>query len=521
MAVNSPNSPRQKMINLMYLVFIGMLALNVSTEVLDGFELVEASLLRSVKSATQRNDKIFADLSDAYLANKTKASVWYEKGSEVKARSDSLFNYAQDLKNRIVIKADGKNGNPEKLKHPDDLNAAYEVMFEHGKNDGSRLKSQIDSYREYIATMVTNPSIKNIIESNLSTEPSEKAKENKQTWEESMFWQMPVAASVTLLTKLQNDIRYAQGAVLSDLLNNVDLKDYRVNQVSAFIIPQSQTVIRGGSFQADIVLAAVDSTKRPRIYVNNLNDYLPDDANGHLVLGAGSQGSFTASGYMEIPQSDGSVQKYDFSTPYFVQEPSATVAPLWMNVLYAGVDNDVRIAVPGVAIQNVTASMTNGSLTPKGNGIWVAKPSTANAEAIISVMAKMVDGRTQEMAKTNFRVRNLPDPKPYLTIEGQALPFDGGALSKAALVNVNVAEAAIDDGILKMPFTVLRFEVSTTNDMGLTIRELSDGANFSDRQRTLIRSLARGKTVLIRGIVARGPDGIDRTLKSPLEIIIN
>jgi gliding motility-associated protein GldM len=203
MAVNSPNSPRQKMINLMYLVFIGMLALNVSTEVLDGFELVEESLLRSAKTATQRNDMVFEDLRNYYITNEDKTREWYEKGKQVKERSDSLFSYAQDLKNRIVIKADGKNGDPEHLKHPDDLNAAYEVMFERGKNDGARLKSQIDSYREYIATLVTNPSIKNIIESNLSTAPSARAKENKQNWEESMFWQMPVAGAITLLTKLQ------------------------------------------------------------------------------------------------------------------------------------------------------------------------------------------------------------------------------------------------------------------------------------------------------------------------------
>jgi len=520
MAVNSPNSPRQKMINLMYLVFIGMLALNVSTEVLDGFELVEESLLRSVKSTTQRNDRIFDDLNNYYKANEEKTREWYEKGKQVKDRTDSLYNYTQDLKNRIVIKSDGKKGDPEHLKHPDDLNAAYEIMFEHGKNDGARLKSQIDSYREYVATLVTNPSIKNIIESNLSTEPSAKAKENKQTWEESMFWQMPVAAAITLLTKLQNDIRYAEGAVLSDLLNNVDLTDYRVNKVSAFVIPQSQTVMRGGSYQANMVLSAQDSTQRPRFFVNG--KYLPEEANGRYTVGAGSTGTFPVKGYIEMPQADGSFQKYDFSTEYFVQEPSATVAPVWMNVLYAGVNNDVTIAVPGIVGQNVSATMTNGSLTPKGNGIWGATPSKAGTDAIITVSARMTDGRMQEMAKRTFRVRPLPDPTPFLTIEGEQLPFRGGPLSKAALVNVNILGAAIDDGILNIPFTVLRFELSTTDNLGVTVRELSDGTRFSERQKAIIRSLPRGKSVLMRNIVTRGPDGVERPpLKYPLEIIIN
>jgi len=503
----------------MYLVFIGMLALNVSTEVLDGFELVEYSLLRSVKSATQRNERIFNDLSDYYIANKEKTREWYEKGMQVKARTDSLYNYTQDIKTRIVIKSDGKKGDPERLKHPDDLNAAYEIMFEHGKNDGAKLKSQIDSYREYIATLVNNPSIKNIIESNLSTEPTAKAKENKQSWEESMFWQMPVAAAVTLLTKIQNDIRYAEGAVLSDLLNNVDITDYRVNKVSAFVIPQSQTVMRGGSYQADIVLAAQDSTQRPRVFVNG--KYLPDELNGRFIAGTGATGTFPVTGYIEMPDADGGFKKYDFSTQYFVQEPSATVAPLLMNVLYAGYDMDVRIAVPGVASQNVSASMTNGSLTFKGNDIWVVKAASAGTDAIISVNAKMNDGRTQEMAKSTFRVRPLPNPTPFLTIAGESLPFKGGALAKASLVNVNVLEAAIDDGMLYQTFTVLRFQVSTTDNLGITVLEASDAARFSEQQKSLIRGLPRGKRVYLSSIVVQGPDGTIRTLMSPLEIIIN
>jgi gliding motility-associated protein GldM len=137
MASNSPNSPRQKMINLMYLVFIGMLAMNVSSEVLDGFELVEESLLRSVKASSQRNDRIFDDLKTYYETNRTKTQDWYNKGEQVKTRTDSLFDYTQELKTRIVKKADGKGGDPEHIKRPDDLNAAYEVMFERGKNDAS------------------------------------------------------------------------------------------------------------------------------------------------------------------------------------------------------------------------------------------------------------------------------------------------------------------------------------------------------------------------------------------------
>ena len=527
MAVNSPNSPRQKMINLMYLVFIGMLALNVSTEVLDGFELVEESLLRSVKSSTQRNDRIFADLKDYLAANPEKTQEWYDKGKQVKERTDSLFNYTQDLKTRIVRKTDGKDGDPEKLKHPDDLNAAYEIMFERGKNDGAKLKSEIDNYRGYITSLVNNPSIKNIIENNLSTEPSAKAKENKQTWEESMFFQMPVAAAVTLLTKLQNDIRYAEGEVLSELVKNIDVRDFRVNKVEAFVIPQSQNVMRGGSYTADIVLSAQDSTQRPRIFVEG-KGYLPEEANGHYVVGAGSTGSYSVKGYIEMPQGDGGVLKKEFSSPYYVQEPSATIAPLLMTFLYAGIDNEMRIGVPGIATQNVIPTMTNGTLTHKANDIWVAKPAKVGTDAIITVRAKMADGREQEMVKTPYRVRQLPDPAAFITVpdaNGNKSKFLGGrTLSQTILLNVDILEAAIDDGVLFQPFTVLKFEVLVTDRLGIAATAASEGARFSARQKELIRGVERGKgkRVFIRGVVTRGPDGIERPpLSTSMEIIIN
>ena len=506
----------------MYLVFIAMLALNVSSEVLDGFELVEESLLRSVKASTQHNDRIFNDLEKYYENNREKSEEWYLKGAQVKERTDSLFNYTQELKIRIVKRADGKDGNPEHLKHPADLNAAYDVMFEHGKNDGAKLKSEINDYREYIASLVTNPSIKGIIENNLSTEPSAKAKKDKKTWEESMFWQMPMAAAVTLLTKLQNDIRYAEGEVLSDLVKNIDVLDFRVNKIEAFVIPESQIVMQGGSYRANMVLSAQDSTQIPRVFVNG--KFLPDDANGKFVVGTGSTGTFPVTGYIEMPRGDGSFLRRDFSTQYVVVKPSATIAPVLMNVLYAGIDNEISIAANGVASQNITATITNGTLTHKGNDIWVARPAKVGTEAIVTVIAKMSDGRSQEMGKNTFRVRALPPPSAYLTVNdqnGNPIKFEGGPLSKAALMAVDVAKAAIDDGILNIPFSVLRFELSHTGQMDVTVREPSNGNQFSQKQKDMIRGFSRGKSVYIRGIVTRGPDGIEQTLKSPIEIIIN
>jgi gliding motility-associated protein GldM len=510
------------MINLMYLVFIAMLALNVSTEVLDGFALVEDSLNRTMNASSSRNEMIFNDMVKYHDMNPTKTEKWYNYAKQVKDKSDSLFNYAQELKMKIVQKSDGKDGDPENLKRPDNLDAAYDVMFEHGKNDGKKLKESIDNYRNFVSALIIDTDKKNIVESNLSTEVSKKAKENKQTWEESMFWKMPVVASVTLLTKLQNDIRYAEGEVLSELLRNVDVLDYRVNKIEAQVVPQSQIVMRGQNYVADLVLSASDSTQQPVVYVNG--KMLPPENHGRYMVGTGSTGTFPLTGYIELNSGSGTPLRREFSTHYSVVEPSATVASLLMNVMYPGIDNELRIAVPGVPSSNITATMTNGTLTRKNENVWVARPAKAGVEAIVSVLAKTADGRVQEMGKNNFKVRNLPTPGTYLMIpdaKGNLEKFEGGYISKATLLNVDGIKVGIDDGLLNIGFTVLRFETTITDNLGMDVKEISQSADFTDRQKTLLRGIARGKRVLIRGIVARGPDGVERNLRTPLEILIN
>jgi gliding motility-associated protein GldM len=512
------------MINLMYLVFIAMLALNVSTEVLDGFVMVGNSINRTMQSTSVRNKMIFNDMVAYHDLNPTKTEKWYNYAKEVKEKSDSLFGYIDELKLQIVQKSDGKDGDPDNLKRPDNLDAAYDVMFQHGKNDGAKLKEAINHYRHFVSALIMDTTKRGIVESNLGTEVSRKAQENNQTWEESMFWKMPVVASVTLLTKLQNDIRYAEGEVLSELLRNVDVQDFKVNDIQAQVIPQSQIVMRGQSYTADLVLSALDTTQRPTIYVNG--KMLPPEAGGRYVTGTGSTGTFPVTGYIEVNQGNGNLLRREFSTQYSVVEPSATVAPLMMNVMYPGIDNDLRIAVPGIPSNNITATMTNGTLTRKNENVWVARPTKAGAEAIVSVLAKMADGRVVEMGKNSFNVKPLPMPTAFLMItdaKGNIQKFEGGgrALDRAILLNTDGITVAIDDGLLNIPFTVLRYEVTITDNMGMDVKEIAQGAAFTDRQKTMMRGLSRGKRILIRGIVARGPDGSERTLNAPLEIIIN
>ena len=419
-----------------------------------------------------------------------------------------------------ILYADGKDADVNNIDHKDDLEAASRVMLSPVSGEGKKLRQSIEKYRTLMGEMVEDSAKTRIIEASLSTTPPHKAGINTRTWEEALFENMPVAAAVTLLTKLQSDIRYAEGEVLSNLLSSVDMRDYRVNQITAQVIPESQIVMRGSQYKANIVLSAVDSTKRPTVYVNGKE--LPYDANGMFTAVAGTPGTYPVKGYIEMPGSDGSVMRREFESEYFVTEPSATVAPMLMNVSYAGIANPIRIAVPGVPSGNVTATMTNGTLVRKGDQ-WEARPATVGTDAIVSVHAKMADGRNVEMAKTTFRVRALPDPMPFIEYKdqnGNMRKFRGGQFSKRNLVEADGIQAAIDDDLLNVPFKVLSFELTFYDSMGNIIPEVTQGNQFSQRQKDYIRRLARGKRFYITHVKVLGPDNKERIIPT-VEVIVN
>ena len=507
-----PISPRQKMINLMYVVLMAMLALNISTEVLNGFSIVEESLNRTTANSAKENKSIYDDFAAQMKANPQKVKAWFDKATEVKRMSDSLYNYAQWLKEEIVREADGKNADVRNIVSKDNLEAASHVMLAPGTGQGRKLRDAISSFRERILKMVNDPQQREIIKSNLTTEVPKHAHAMGKNWQEYMFEDMPVAGAVTLLSKLQSDVRYAEGEVLHTLVANIDVKDIRVNKLSAFVIPESKTVISGDQFSAEIVMAAVDTTKQPEIYVG-----------GQRISGstyrftAGSVGEHSFGGYITMRNGNGDLIKRDFLQKYTVVAPSATVSADLMNVLYAGYDNPISVSIPGVPLNAVSASMLGGGFRSIGMGRYIARPSAVGHDVTISVAANQ-NGKSRQMGKFTFHVRKLPDPAAYIQIGTDR--FREGALAKASLMGAQGIKAAIDDGILDIQFKVVSFETVFFDNMGNAVPMASNGAHFSDRQRDTFRKLSRNKRFYISRVTAVGPDGITRKLPGSMEIIV-
>ena len=514
-----PVSPRQKMINLMYVVLMAMLALNVSTEVLNGFSIVEESLNRTTGNSAKENLAIYEDFDAQMKANPQKVKMWYDCAQQVRQMSDSLYNLAAELKLAIVQEADGKNGDPQNIRNKEDLEAANQVMLSLSGGRGKELFNAINSFRQRMLKMVTDEKQRQIIASNLTTEIPKNAMSMGKNWQEYMFESMPAAAAVTLLSKLQSDVRYAEGEVLHTLVQNIDVKDIRVNALEAFVIPNSQTIVRGDKFSAHIVMAAVDTTQVPDIYIGNQKVTLQDNLYERIC---GATGDFTLAGYLETVNGNGERIRRDFSQKYTVVDPSATVSADLMNMLYAGYNNPISVSVPGVPLTKVQASMTNGTLQPVGPGKYIARPTKIGENATITVISTNT-GRPQQMGQYTFRVRKLPDPTPYISMKdehGNPTRDKGGGLAKSQLVAADAIGAAIDDGILDIGFRVQSFETVFFDNMGNAVPMASEGASFSARQKDTFRKLARNRRFYISRVTVVGPDGLTRTLQNPMEIIV-
>jgi len=488
-----------------------MLALNVPAEVLDGFDLVEEGLEQTISTTESQNKIVYGNLTVINNQNPEKAGEWFQKAENFNRESDGIYNYIQDLKVRIAKEADGDKGDLNDLQKRDGLRPASEIMLGPGEKEGEKLRKSIDYYRNLAVGLVQNNRVKQNINERLNTNIPQKSRWDNKTWEETYFEQMPTTAAITLLTKIQSDIRAAQGEVLSDLYDNVDARDYRVNLLEAQVVPKSEFVMAGGVYEGKVVLTAIDTTKKPTFSVPGVK---PD---GSFAIGAGAAGInkiFTGNLFLSTPEGE---KVYPFKSTYHVVPKMTTIQVAEANVLYAGEPNRLTISVPGASNEQLRATATNGSISKSGEN-WIATPVSAGVEMKISVY----NGSTF-VNDQNFKVRLLPDPTPYIEYrdaDGNPKRYKGGRIAKAVIMGANGLNAAIDDGLLDRQFDVLSFTTVFFDAMGNAVREISDGQRFSERQKAQIRQLSRGKTFFISDVKAKGRDGVDRSLTA-LEVRIN
>ncbi len=519
-AKNCPETPRQKMIGMMYLVLTAMLALNVSTDILNGFTLVDNSLHSSIAASNTRNAKLYQDFRAANADNPEKTQEWYAKAMELQLRADSLYNYIQNFKIQITILADGEDAVNERIAAGEDPtchiqgNSNLDVTGQYAivEGNGTVLREMVAYYRDYAASLVeTNAELRNSIVQTMATERGYNSHEKDSCdWEFAVFDGMPVGASITILTKMQNDVRTTESELIQYLMDRTDAGDLRVNKLNAYVIPNSNYVIRGGKYSAQIILAAIDSTQRPEYYIEGqrINDH------GLYEVSATGVGLKKYKGWIAYQNpSTGEMENLPFESEYSVGEPSVTISNNDLNIMYRGYENKFSISVPGVSNDKVKVSVNGAAVTNSG-GLWIIKPGDAAKSVTISVSAEL-DGKMQPMGNKEYRVKALPKPGAYFKSGDKE--YSDGNISRGALLNnaATVIASYGPDGLLDLPFQISSFKVNI-NGMLTEAR----GNKFTADQRARLGKLKMGAIVVITDIRAKGPDGKEIRL-SPIPLSLN
>jgi gliding motility-associated protein GldM len=510
---SNPNSPRQKMINLMYLVFIALMALNVSSEVLKGFEVVQNSLRKTIENSSQRNDIAMRDIANFYELFPARGFAEYTKANNDKKESDAIFSYIEELKVRIVKETDGKKGDINNVKNKENLDAAARIMLAPVVGEGRKLRERLELFRTEMADLVGDPEKTKVIESILDMEISDSHGRN---WETVLFDNMPVAAAITILTKLQSDVRYVEGEVLSSLQTDaIDVEAYRVNDIQAMVIPQSQIVMQGSPYRAQIVLAALDTTQKPEIFISGINDPLQDN---WYTGSSATIGEHPFSGKMVL-----GAQEYDFKSSYFVTEQIAIIAPHLTNMLYESIENPFDVAIPGIPSGSVRASISAGNIKNVSGNVWSAIPPADAKSVTITLTGNVTGGNPISIAK-EFRVRRLPPAQAYIEYKdasGAPQKFTSeGVLSRRSLLESEGVLASIDDGVLDIKYRVTGFQLRFVDSMGNFVPVNSQSSSFTPEQLNQIRNYPLGKQFFVTNITAIGPSGRVENIRGALAVTV-
>lgn len=514
-------TPRQKMIGMMYLVLTALLALNVSKDVLDAFILVDEGLTKTTENFAKKNSSYYGDFASAYELNKTKVEDWKNKAEEVKNQSDELYDFLQLCKKEIVTISEGEDTEAihddkielKYVKVKDNTDIPAQVMIRQGR--GKELKSKIESYKNFLLDLIEDKesfaSVVASIEATLdTTDPKHDVtkKGEAHSWESENFEHLPLASVITILSKMQSDIRNTEAEILSYLLSQIDAGSFKFNKIEAVVLASSDYVFKGQEYKARVFLAAYDSTKFPVVRLDDGRELEIQDGKAVFTGPTSSIGSKTWGGTIVL-EGDGPPITRKFSAQYQVAEASAVVSPTKMNVFYRAVENPVAISVSGIPKENIQAEITKGRIRRGSNGNWSVMPASGPEGEIISVRVfATVDNQRRFMGSMDFRVKNVPPPVAKISGKSQ------GAISLTDLAKTTGVEAELEDFDFELEYNVTEFTVSAVLSGGFTTREKSESNKYTQAQKDIIRQLSSGKNFTVTDIKAVGPDGRVLSLNS-------
>ncbi len=477
-------TPRQKMINLMYLVFIAMLALNMSKEVLSAFGLMKVKLEESNVDATKRNDAFMAGLEKKVEENASQYGPLKANADKVEALANDLNGYLENLKKEMTGSVDDPN-DYEVMDKGDFLDSKF-FTGDKVSAEGQKFLAKIAAFRDGVAAIV--PNVASSVKSKFATNPVKNRDGITIDWLDYHYKGFPLIASLTKITQLQADVKTTESEVLSNMLQGNLASQVSMKNYEAIVVLDKNAYFQGEKVTGKVVLGRYDANTKPTSFKGPGSI---ENGQAQINLTAGGVGEQNIAGQFTFME-DGKEVPLPFKGKYVVvpRPNSATISADKMNVVYRGVDNPMTISFAGISANDVKANAAG--LSGGAGGKYVMRPG-AGREVVINVSGKMSDGKMANDKKV-FRIKNIPGPTGAL--RGRETGTIKGPKSNLEVQTVN---AILEDFDFDVNITVTGFNIKVPGQPTVVV----SGNKMDGRAKSAIQKAGRGDVVMISEIKAR------------------
>lgn len=520
-------TPRQKMINLMYLVFIAMMALNIDAEIIRSYYESTQSLQATRELTEDRNTRIFeetlkakaAAVPDTYATPLAQYNV-------LKGLIDVLVSDVENVKRKLKVDSEFFEIDPETKEKVDigdnfaalnNNEAVMKYFFvdgdENSKSKGAEaITKRMDDVRNYInKTFGNNPQMKSMVDranTSLRTEEPGGKAENGKTWMQNKFFNQPLVAAASNLEIIQNDARNVQSDALALMLQEKVDATIKFNMYDA-VVKAPIDVQVGTPATAEVYLASYSNSNK--IKINGVSSQV--DGKGFLPLNTSSVGERTFAGSIDVLMSDGKVQNIPYTHKYNVIagprdvtfEKGAMLSADKMNVLYRGLDNPISGSILGVDNKKLSLNAAGARVTGS-SGKWIVTPG--GGETVNLTIAGSGPKGSQSQVFP-FRIKNVPAP------QGQIRGKNVVSMPGSSIEN-QIVTATIPDFDFPVTFTVTAFKFKVAGRAATYV----SGNNLSSVG-TYTNNLRSGDNAYIFDIEVTATGLGNQRLKNVSSVMIN
>jgi hypothetical protein len=559
-------TPRQKMIGMMYLVLTALLALNVSKEIINAFVKLDQKLMESNSLLINQSDEIMMEFENAMMIKTNKPSVKpvYEKAIKVREMTYEIDRFINiDCKNELIksvesvdwVVEDKKNlrfktRNPMEIETKDDYDAATRLFGGEegtdGYEKGAEIRDRIHQYRDKLLSFISegeyegkkfkfDPSkidqtdsltISKTLEEELKrgvfkedrekiraiykilTLP-EKLSDNEETvaWQLGTFDHAPVVAASAMFTAISNDIRNAEMKALELLRSKISPDFVKVNKVEILASARTNYINMGDSLELNVMMAAYDTTDIPMIKYgvdeDSENESKWKEIRGKINLDGMHSGTHQVKGVMGIKEK-GVLKWKPWKFTYEVGKPMAAIENTEMNILYAVYENKMKISASGYPQDRISVSASSGVNVIRQGEIYVLKPeiNLNGREVSITVNGKAEDGKIKSLGSYKYKVRRLPPP----TLMVNSTKAETGKISKSDLLTGTLTASYGPEFPMPVRFVVSGFDL-VIEQRGIFTPFTSNDNTISNNQKSVIRAMSSGQYIILKNVKVKGPGG--------------